>query len=89
MAVVAQKSSPVRRYVEETGLPFRILTDESREVTKRYGIWHRFGVDAWNIARPAVFVIGKDGVIRAVFVGETQAEYPKVEEIERYTKDAK
>lgn len=85
VAVLAQHSSPVRRYVEETGLPFRILVDESREVTKRYGVWHRFGVDAWNIARPAVFVIGSDGVIRAVFVGETQTEYPKIEEIEEYT----
>jgi peroxiredoxin len=81
-AVLAQKSSPVRRYIEDTGLPFRILVDEDRAVTKAYGVWHRMGLDAWNIARPAVFVIGGDGVIRAVFVGETQAEFPNGEEIE-------
>ena len=49
----------MRRYVEDTGLPFFILVDESREVTKRYGVWHRIGLDAWNIARPALFVIDR------------------------------
>ena len=76
VAVLGQKQSQVRRYVEDKGLPFFVLVDETREVMKRYGVWHRIGLDAWNIARPAVFVIGRDGVIRAVFVGETQAEFP-------------
>ena len=31
VTVVAQRSDAVRRYVEETGLPFNILVDESRE----------------------------------------------------------
>ena len=81
MTVVAQNSGAVRRYVEETGLPFNILVDESREVTKRYGVWHRMGLDAWNIARPALFVIDKGGVIREIFVGESQEEFPGREEI--------
>ena len=73
----------MRRYVEDKGLPFYILVDETRDVTKRYGVWHRIGLDAWNIARPALFVIGEDGVIRAVWVGETQAEFPGPDEIVR------
>ena len=32
VAVVAQNSAVVRRYVEDAGLPFNILVDESREV---------------------------------------------------------
>ena len=83
VAVVAQNSAAVRRYVEEAGLPFHILVDESREVTKRYGVWHRLGLDAWNISRPALFVIDGSGVIRAVFVGESQEEFPGPDEIER------
>ena len=81
--MVAQNSDAVRRYVEEAGLPFHILVDESREVTKRYGVWHRMGVDAWNISRPALFVIDKAGVIKAVFVGESQEEFPGPDEIAR------
>jgi peroxiredoxin len=73
----------VKRYVEDAGLPFHILVDESRDVTKRYGVWHRLGLDAWNISRPALFVIDGSGVIRAVFVGESQEEFPSADEIER------
>ena len=83
VAVVAQNSAGVRRYVEESGLPFHILVDESRAVTKQYGVWHRLGLDAWNISRPALFVIDRTGVIRAVFVGESQEEFPANEEIAR------
>jgi peroxiredoxin len=83
VAVVAQNSGVVRRYVEDAGLPFNILVDESREVTRRYGVWHRMGLDAWNIARPALFVIDRSGVIREIFVGESQEEFPGPDEIAR------
>ena len=46
-----------------------------------YGVWHRVGIDAWNIARPALFLIDTSGVVRAVFVGERQDEFPAHEEI--------
>jgi len=71
----------VRRYVEDRGLPFFILIDEDRTVMKQYGVWQRINYDAWNIARPAVFVIETGGMIRAVWVGETQAEFPAPGEI--------
>ena len=63
-------------------MPFHILVDEAREVTKRYGVWHPVALDAWNISRPALFVIDRTGTIRAIFVGETQTEFPGKEEIE-------
>jgi peroxiredoxin len=81
VAVVAQQSEPVRRYIEETGLPFNILVDESRDVLRTYGVWHRLGLDAWNVARPALFLIGADGAIRYSFIGESQEEFPSHEEI--------
>jgi peroxiredoxin len=82
VAVVAQSSSVVRRYIEETGLPFNILVDESREVLKAYGVWHRFGLDAWNIARPALFLIDRTGAIRYSFIGENQEEFPAPADID-------
>jgi peroxiredoxin len=78
---VNQRSEPVRRYIEETGLPFNILLDESRAVVKLYGVWHAAGLTAWNIARPALFVIDRTGIIRSIFVGERQDEFPGHEEI--------
>ena len=81
MAVVAQRSEKVKRYIEDTGLPFDILIDDSRETVKAYGVWHRVGFDAWNIARPALFLIDRGGIIRYAFVADHQAEFPGHEEI--------
>lgn len=79
--MVAQKSDAVRRYIEETGLPFNILVDESRDVLKAYGVWQRAGLTSWNIARPALFLIDPTGGIRYSFVADRQHEYPNHEEI--------
>ena len=78
---MAQESEPVRRYIEETGLPFNILVDESRDVLKAYGVWHAVGMFAWNIARPAVFVLDRTGAVRYSFVAERQDEFPSHDEI--------
>lgn len=71
----------MRRYVEETGLPFDILIDERRDVSRAYGVYHRIGLTAWNIARPAVFLIDQDARIAYSFVGDDQREYPPQDEI--------
>jgi peroxiredoxin Q/BCP len=83
VTVVAQSSDVVRRYVEDAGLPFNILIDESRDVLKVYGVWHRLGLDAWNIARPALFLIDTSGAIRFSFVSDRQDEFPSHDEILR------
>ena len=36
---------------------------------------HRAGIDAWNIARPAVFLIDRHGIVRLIFVAERQEEF--------------
>lgn len=80
-AVVAQRQDRVRRYFEKTGLALTVLVDETREVVKAYGVWHRLGLDAWNIARPALFLIAPDRTIRYSFVGDRQGEFPEHVEI--------
>jgi len=81
VAVVAQSSDAVKRHIEESGLPFNILIDESRETLKGYGVWHRVGLDAWNIARPSVFLIDRKGAIGYSFIADRQDEFPSHEEI--------
>ena len=79
--VLAQNREAVRRYIEETGLPFDILIDERRDMAKAYGVWHRIGIDALNIARPAVFLVEQDGTIGYSFIGDSQREYPSQADI--------
>lgn len=81
MGVLAQNREAVRHYIEETGLPFDILIDERRDMLRAYGVWHRVGIDAWNISRPAVFLIDQDGSIRYSFIGDNQREFPTQEEL--------
>lgn len=81
MGVLAQNREAVRHYIEETGLPFDVLIDERRDMARAYGVWHRVGLDAWNIARPAVFLINQDGSIPFSFVSRHQREYPSQVEI--------
>ena len=83
--VVAQRMDAVRRYIEETGLPFDILIDERRDMLRAYGVWHRIGIDAWNIARPAVYLIERDGRIAWSFIGDSQREFPSFAELDRAT----
>jgi methyl-accepting chemotaxis protein len=79
--VLAQSRDAVRRYIEETGLPFDILIDETRDMARAYGVWHRIGLDAWNIARPAAFLIEQDGRISYSFIGQHQREFAPLDEI--------
>ena len=81
VGVLAQNRDAVRRYVEETGLPFDILIDERRDVARAYGVYHRLGLDAWNIARPAVFLVNQDSSIAYSYIGDDQREYPTQAEI--------
>ena len=62
--------------MEDTGLPFDILIDERRDMLRAYGVWHRIGLDAWNISRPAVFLINQDGTIAYSFIGDQQRQFP-------------
>jgi peroxiredoxin len=79
--VLAQNRAAVRRFVEETGVPFNILVDEERTAARAYGVYHRAGLTAWNIARPALFIIDRRGILRHVWVGEGSRQYPSHAEV--------
>ena len=53
-----------------------MLIDESRDVLRAYGVWHRIGLDALNIARPALFILEPSGAIRYSFIADKQHEFP-------------
>src|ERR1700749_2065665 len=63
-----------RKFLAGHPTPFLFLLDEDRSVTKSYGVYQRLGLDAINIARPATFVIGRNGTIRYLYVGAAQTD---------------
>jgi len=62
------------QYLAEHPIGFPFLLDEDRAVTRAYGIYHRLGADAINIARPATFIVDRKGVLRFVYVSSHQKD---------------
>ena len=53
-------------FVDEEGVQFPVLSDQSKETITAYGV-----LSINNIARPSAFVIDKSGIIRWKFIGDT------------------
>ncbi len=81
LSVVGQWAREVRRYAEEHNITFPPLIDKDRQVIKSYGVYHWLGLDAYNIARPATFVIDKTGIIQFIYVGSNQFDLARHEDI--------
>lgn len=82
--IAAQKHGGLfspQKYLDDHPLSFPFLLDEDRSVTKQYGVYHRLGIDAINIARPATFVVGKGGIVCYGYVGSTQLDRSPIEEV--------
>ena len=58
---------------------FPFLLDEDRAVTKVYGLYHRFGKDAINIAHPATLIVGRDRALRFIYRGDHQLDRAPIE----------
>lgn len=72
-----------KQYLDENPVFFPLLLDQDREVTRRYGVYHLFGLDAYNIARPAAFLVAPDGHIEFIFVSSNQVERVSIDDVFR------
>ena len=62
------------KYLAEHPVSFPFLLDEDRSVTKAYGLYHRLGHDAFNIAHPATLLIDRAGTVRFIYLGVSQTD---------------
>jgi peroxiredoxin len=69
------------KFLEKHPFSFPFLLDEDRAVTKAYGLYHRFGHDAINIAHPASLVVDRQGVLRYIYRGDNQADRAPIEQV--------
>ena len=57
------------KFIEKFKLPFILLSDEDKTVSKAYGVWVKksmYGKEYMGVAR-STFMIGKDGKIEKIF----------------------
>lgn len=59
-----------RRFAEDIGVTFPLLSDFKRKVSKDYGILN----EEAHMARRATFVVDKEGVIRHIEEGKTAVD---------------
>jgi peroxiredoxin len=69
------------RFLEKHPVSFPFLLDEDRSVTKAYGLYHRLGKDAINIAHPATLVIDRAGIVQYIYRGHGQTDRAPVEQV--------
>jgi peroxiredoxin len=69
------------KFLEKHPVSFAFLLDEDRTVTKAYGLYHRLGTDAINIAHPATLVIDGTGMVRSIYRGDGQTDRAPLEQI--------
>lgn len=67
------------RFLEDHPVSFPFLLDEHRTVTKAYGLYHRLGTDAINIAHPATLVVNGGAMVRYIYRGDNQTDRAPVE----------
>jgi len=69
-----------RKFAEDCGAPFPILSDFNREATDAYGVRRELG-GLEGVSERAAFVVDPAGIVRYVWVGEHPGVFPPLEEI--------
>ena len=72
LAIAGQWPRELRGFAERNGIMFPLLVDKDRSVIKSYGVYHWLSFEAYNIARPATFIVDKQGLIRFMYIGSHQ-----------------
>jgi peroxiredoxin len=85
--VVGQKREAVSKWLEKNPMPFPLLIDENRSVTKSFNVYHPFGIDAFKIAHPSLFLISEEGKVVYSYVGKHQADRPSQEKTYKLVHD--
>ena len=78
--IASQPLAPILRFSRQEKLPFRILADADRAVTREYGVYQALGLMGVNVARPAAFLLNEEGRILYQFVGSA-TDRPPIPEI--------
>ncbi len=70
-----------KKFRDEHGLPFPVLSDFNREAAREYGVMYEDFYGLKDVAKRAVFVIGGDGRVEYRWVSENAGVEPDYEEV--------
>jgi peroxiredoxin len=78
-----------RRFREELGLPFPLLSDFNHHVGAAYGVLYEDYFGLRGVARRAAFVVGVDGRIAYAWVSERDDELPDFRALEKVVRSTR
>ena len=81
VVVVCERQVTVDAYLASHPVPYPVLIDGDRNVTRAYGVWQRFSLPVWNIARPSSFLMDRCGYVQFAFVAPLQIHAASLKEI--------
>ena len=82
--IAAEKAAGMwkpEKFLAAHPVSYPFLLDEDRTVTKAYGLYHRIGLGALNIAHPATLVIDRDRKVTYIYRGDNQADRAPVDQV--------
>jgi glutaredoxin-dependent peroxiredoxin len=73
-----------RKFVEKNRLAFPVLSDYNGEVLKAYGLTpvESVGIDGQEFVKRSVVILDKEGIVRYVWVANSEAVEPNYDEIQ-------
>jgi peroxiredoxin len=80
--IASQPLRPILRFSLQEKLPFKILADHDRKVTRQFGIYQAVGLMGVNVARPAAFLLDEEGRVLYQYVGSA-TDRPLISDILR------
>lgn len=90
--VAAEKRGGIfkpEKFLEKQPISYPFLLDEDRAITKSYGVYIAMAVDSINIARPACFVLNREGIIQYLYLGANQLDRAPMEQVMPAFKNAR
>jgi len=74
-----------KAFVEKNRLPFPILSDYKREVTKTYGLElpNFAGLNGYTVAKRSIFILDQKGTVQYVWVSDNPTVEPNYQEIQK------
>ncbi|MDX1935154.1 MAG: peroxiredoxin family protein [Capsulimonadales bacterium] len=84
LGIVCQNRRSVRAYTESVRLPFPLLADETREVARSYGSHYWLSPEGFNLARPSLFILDRNGIITLAYRGKNMTDLPVGKVLEKF-----
>ena len=82
MAISVDSSEDSRNLIQQAGYTFTFLSDQNREVIRRWDLVHADGGGSGvDISRPAEFLVDKTGTVRWMMLTENYWVRARPEEI--------